>query len=63
MMSSFEESINKIFLIPPKQGQNENQIIHSDTLKLIETKAKLRAKCLAEEKRMEIDSYLNEILY
>ena len=31
--------------------------------KLIETKAKLRAQCLAEEKRVEIDGYLNEILY
>ena len=35
-----------------------NEVLH-----LIETKASLRAKCLAEEKRLEIDGYMNEILY
>ena len=40
--SNAEEAINKIFVVPPKNGQSET-LLSPDSLKLIETKAKLRA--------------------
>ena len=48
--------------MPPKLSESQ-PTVSFEALKLIETKAKLRAKNLAEEKRLEIDKYMNEILY
>lgn len=42
---------------------NTQKAVAAETLKLIETKARERAAALASEKRAELDSFANQILY